>query len=154
MAAIVQSSCGVRTVRVLRGWGGNAMSGMWSVIAVFCGGGVGCLARWGLGALLNPIFPTVPLGTVAVNLIGGMLIGLASAFFSHHGGIPPEWRLMVITGFLGGLTTFSTFSLEVVTLIARKEYWWGLGAASLHLFGALFMTALGMLIVNAVFVRS
>ena len=110
--------------------------------------------RWGLGALLNPIFPTIPLGTVAVNLIGGMLIGLASAFFSHNAGMPPELRLMVITGFLGGLTTFSTFSLEVVTLIGQKEYWWGLGAASLHLFGSLFMTAVGMLIVNALFVRT
>lgn len=130
------------------------MSGWWSVIAVFCGGGVGCLARWGLGALLNPVFPTLPLGTVAVNLIGGMLIGLASAFFSHNTAMPPELRLMVITGFLGGLTTFSTFSLEVVTLIAQKQYWWGLGAASVHLFGSLFMTALGMLIVNALFVRA
>ena len=130
------------------------MSGMWSAVAVFCGGGIGCLTRWGLGALLNPIFPTIPLGTVAVNLIGGMLIGLASAFFSHNAGMPPELRLMVITGFLGGLTTFATFSLEVVTLIGQKEYWWGLGAASLHLFGSLFMTAVGMLIVNALFVRT
>ena len=130
------------------------MSGMWSAVAVFCGGGIGCLTRWGLGALLNPIFPTIPLGTVAVNLIGGMLIGLASACFSHNAGMPPELRLMVITGFLGGLTTFSTFSLEVVTLIGQKEYWWGLGAASLHLFGSLFMTAVGMLIVNALFVRT
>ena len=130
------------------------MSGMWSAVAVFCGGGIGCLTRWGLGALLNPIFPTIPLGTVAVNLIGGMLIGLASAFFSHNAGMPPELRLMVITGFLGGLTTYSTFSLEVVTLIGQKEYWWGLGAASLHLFGSLFMTAVGMLIVNALFVRT
>lgn len=130
------------------------MSGIWSAVAVFCGGGIGCLTRWGLGALLNPIFPTIPLGTVAVNLIGGMLIGLASAFFSHNAGMPPELRLMVITGFLGGLTTFSTFSLEVVTLIGQKEYWWGLGAASLHLFGSLFMTAVGMLIVNALFVRT
>jgi len=92
---------------------------MGSVIAVFCGGGVGCLTRWGLGALLNPIFPTVPLGTVAVNLIGGMLIGLASAFFSHNASVPPELRLLVITGFLGGLTTFSTFSLEAIYLWER-----------------------------------
>ncbi|MEZ5607356.1 MAG: fluoride efflux transporter CrcB [Burkholderiaceae bacterium] len=124
------------------------------VLAVFCGGGLGCLLRWGLGALLNPIFPTIPLGTVAVNLIGGMLIGLSSAFFSHSASVPPELRLLVITGFLGGLTTFSTFSLEVVTLLAQKQYGWGLGAASLHLFGALFMTALGMLIANALFVRA
>ena len=130
------------------------MSGMWSAVAVFCGGGIGCLTRWGLGALLNPIFPTLPLGTVAVNLIGGMLIGLASAFFSHSASVPPEVRLLIITGFLGGLTTFSTFSLEVVTLLAQRQYGWGLGAAGLHLVGSLLMTALGMLIVNALFARA
>lgn len=124
------------------------------VLAVFCGGGLGCLLRWGLGALLNPIFPTLPLGTLAANLIGGMLIGLASALFGHGAGVPPELRLLIITGFLGGLTTFSTFSLEVVTLLAQKQYAWGLGAASLHLLGALAMTALGMLIVNALLVRA
>ncbi|MBS0403933.1 MAG: fluoride efflux transporter CrcB [Proteobacteria bacterium] len=115
---------------------------------------MGCLLRWGLGALLNPIFPTLPLGTVAVNLIGGMLIGLASAFFSHSASVPPEVRLLIITGFLGGLTTFSTFSLEVVTLLAQRQYGWGLGAAGLHLVGSLLMTALGMLIVNALFARA
>lgn len=130
------------------------MTRLLSVIAVFGGGGIGCLLRWWLGILLNPLFPTVPMGTVAVNLIGGMLIGLASAFFTHSASLPPEYRLLVITGFIGGLTTFSTFSLEIVTLLGRKEYWWGIGAASLHLFGSLLMTALGILIVNALFVRN
>ncbi|CAM5792331.1 MAG: fluoride efflux transporter CrcB [Burkholderiales bacterium] len=130
------------------------MSRLLPVLAVFVGGGLGCLLRWGLGALLNPIFPTLPLGTVAVNLIGGMLIGLASAFFSHSASVPPEVRLLIITGFLGGLTTFSTFSLEVVTLLAQRQYGWGLGAAGLHLVGSLLMTALGMLIVNALFARA
>lgn len=130
------------------------MPGSLSVIAVFGGGGFGCLLRWWLGALLNPVFPTVALGTVTANLVGGMLIGLASAFFSHNASVPPEIRLMVITGFLGGLTTFSTFSLEVVTLIGQRQYLWGLGVAGLHLLGALFMTALGILIVNALVVRA
>ena len=130
------------------------MSRLLPVLAVFVGGGLGCLLRWGLGALLNPIFPTLPLGTVAVNLIGGMLIGLASAFFSHSASVPPEVRLLIITGFLGGLTTFSPFSLEVVTLLAQRQYGWGLGAAGLHLVGSLLMTALGMLIVNALFARA
>ena len=130
------------------------MPGYGSVIAVFAGGGLGCLLRWWLGALLNPVFPTVPLGTVTANLAGGMLIGLASAFFSHNASVPPEIRLMVITGFLGGLTTFSTFSLEVVTLIGQREYFWALGLASLHLLGALFMTALGIVIVDALFARA
>lgn len=130
------------------------MPGLAPVIAVFAGGGLGCLLRWWLGALLNPVFPTVPLGTVTANLAGGMLIGLASAFFAHNASVPPEVRLAVITGFLGGLTTFSTFSLEVVTLIGQREYLWALGLAGLHLLGALFMTALGILIVNALFMRA
>lgn len=125
-----------------------------SVIAIFGGGGLGCLLRWGLGAWLNPVFPTLPLGTVAANLSGGMLIGLASAFFSHNASVPPDLRLLVITGFLGGLTTFSTFSLEVVTLLGQRQYLWGLGLAGLHLLGTLFMTALGILIVNALVVRA
>lgn len=129
------------------------MSRLLPVLAVFVGGGLGCLLRWGLGALLNPLFPTIPMGTVAVNLLGGMLIGMASAFFNHSASLPPEWRLLIITGFLGGLTTFSTFSLEVVTLLVRREYGWGLGAAGLHLLGSLLMTALGMIVVNALWAR-
>jgi CrcB protein len=104
--------------------------------------------------MLNPVFPTIPLGTVAANLIGGLLVGVASAFFTHHAGLPPEWRLLVITGFLGGLTTFSTFSVEVVTLIGRQEYGWALGAAGVHLAGSLALTAIGILIANALFVRA
>lgn len=128
------------------------MSG-WPVVAVFCGAGVGALLRWWLGGWLNPAFPTIPMGTVAANLIGGFLIGLASAYFNRHGTVAPEWRLLIITGFLGGLTTFSTFSAEVVTLIARQEYAWALGAAGLHLGGSLALTALGIVVANALFVR-
>ena len=95
-----------------------------AVLAVFVGAGVGALLRWSLGGWLNPVFPTVPLGTLAANLGGGLLVGVASAFFSHHAGLAPEWRLLAITGFLGGLTTFSTFSAEVVTLLIRQEYAW------------------------------
>jgi CrcB protein len=129
------------------------MSGF-SMIAVFGGAGLGALLRWWLGGLLNPVFPTIPLGTVAANLIGGLLVGVVSAFFTHNAGLPPEWRLLIITGFLGGLTTFSTFSLEVVTLLGRQEYWWALGAASLHLTGSLMLTAIGILMANALFVRA
>jgi len=125
-----------------------------SMIAVFGGAGLGALLRWWLGGLLNPVFPTIPLGTVAANLIGGLLVGVASAFFTHNTGLPPEWRLLIITGFMGGLTTFSTFSLEVVTLLGRQEYWWALGAASLHLTGSLMLTAIGILLANALFVRA
>jgi len=124
------------------------------MVAVFCGAGLGALLRWWLGGWLNPVFPTVPLGTVAANLVGGLLIGVASTFFNHHGALPPEWRLLTITGFLGGLTTFSTFSVEVVGLISRQEYWWALGTASLHLFGSLALTLLGMLGARALFVQA
>lgn len=129
------------------------MSGI-SMMAVFGGAGFGALLRWWLGGLLNPVFPTIPLGTVAANLIGGLLVGVASAFFSHHTGVPPEWRLLVITGFMGGLTTFSTFSLEVVTLIGRQEYGWAFGAASVHLVGSLALTVAGILLANALLVRA
>ena len=129
------------------------MSGF-SILAVFGGAGAGALLRWWLGAVLNPLFPTVPLGTVAANLIGGLLVGVASAFFAHNASLPPEWRLLIITGFMGGLTTFSTFSVEVVTLLGRQEYGWALGAASVHLIGSLMLTAVGILIANAMFVRA
>lgn len=129
------------------------MSGF-SVFAVFGGAGCGALLRWWLGGWLNPVFPTIPLGTVAANLLGGLLVGVASAFFTHNSGLAPEWRLLVITGFMGGLTTFSTFSVEVVTLIARHEHWWALGAASVHLAGSLILTGVGILAANALFVRA
>ena len=128
------------------------MSGF-SILVVFGGAGSGALLRWWLGGWLNPVFPTIPLGTLAANLIGGLLVGVASAFFTHNTALPPEWRLLIITGFLGGLTTFSTFSAEVVTLIGRQEHWWALGAASVHLVGSLILTGIGILIANALFVR-
>jgi len=128
------------------------MSGL-SIVVVFAGAGFGALLRWWLGGLLNPVFPTIPLGTLSANLIGGLLVGLASAGFAHHDALPLEWRLLVITGFLGGLTTFSTFSLEVVTLIGRQQYGWALGAAGAHLAGSLVLTGVGILIANALFAR-
>jgi len=129
------------------------MSGL-PFLAVFAGAGLGALLRWWLGGWLNPVFPTIPMGTVAANLIGGFLVGVASAYFNHNSALAPEWRLLIITGFMGGLTTFSTFSVEVVTLIGRQEYWWALGAASLHLFGSLLLTALGIVLAGALFVRA
>ncbi|OOG60446.1 fluoride efflux transporter CrcB [Polaromonas sp. C04] len=125
------------------------MSGL-SFLAIFGGAGCGALLRWQLGAWLNPVFPTLPLGTVAANLIGGLLIGLANSFLTHYSELAPEWRLLIITGFLGGLTTFSTFSLEAVTLLSRQEYAWALGHMGIHLIGSLLFTAIGILIVSAV----
>ena len=100
--------------------------------------------RWGLGWWLNPILPQLPLGTLLSNLIGGYLIGLAVAFFMQHPGLSPEWRLLVITGFLGGLTTFSTFSAETVTLLLRGQYAWSAAIIATHLGGSLVMTILGI----------
>ncbi len=124
-----------------------------SAFAVFAGAGLGALLRWVLGSRLNPIFPTVPLGTLTANLLGGLLIGLAIAWLGRHPGVPPEIRLLIITGFLGGLTTFSTFSAEVVNLLSRGEILWGLGAIGAHLAGSLAMTALGMALVHLLLTR-
>ncbi len=113
-------------------------------LAVGVGAMLGAWLRWGLGLWLNPAYPTLPAGTLAANLIGGYFIGVAIAFFSQHPGLAPEWRLLLITGFLGALTTFSTFSAEVVTMITRGQYAWALATAALHLFGSLGATGLGL----------
>ena len=129
------------------------MSG-YAFLAVFGGAGVGAWLRWGLGQWLNPVFPTLPLGTVAANLLGGLLVGVASSYFSNHSTLAPEWRLLVITGFMGGLTTFSTFSVEVVALIGRQQYGWALATALVHLLGSLALTGVGIVLGNALLVRS
>lgn len=121
----------------------GAMS-MGGFAAVGAGAALGAWLRWGLGIALNPLFPTVPLGTLAANLIGGYLVGFAVALFHQHAGLSPEMKLFIITGFLGGLTTFSTFSAEVVALLERAQYGWALAAAGGHLAGSLAMTALGI----------
>ncbi len=124
----------------------------WSgFIAVGGGAAVGAWLRWGLGMVLNPLFPTLPLGTLAANLIGGLLMGFAMELLTRHAVLPPEMRLLVTTGFLGGLTTFSTFSAEVVTLVLRREWFWGSIAIGGHLLGSLVMTIAGIAAVRAVY---
>ena len=118
------------------------MSG--ALLAVGLGAAFGAWLRWGLGLWLNPLLPELPAGTLLANLLGGYLIGLAIAFFSQYPALPPEWRLLVVTGFLGGLTTFSTFSAETVTLLLRGQYAWGAGIIAAHLIGSLLMTVLGI----------
>ncbi|HJW73220.1 MAG TPA: fluoride efflux transporter CrcB [Geothrix sp.] len=121
-----------------------------AILAVGIGAAVGAWLRWGLGASLNGFFPTVPMGTLAANLVGGYLIGLAVGFFEHHPGLSPTLRLFMITGFLGGLTTFSTFSAEAVVLITRGESAWAVVHVGGHLFGSLLLTWAGMLTVKAI----
>lgn len=117
---------------------------LYAFIAVGLGAAIGAWIRWGLGLWLNSAVPELPLGTLTANLIGGFLIGYAVAFFMQHPGLSPEWRLLIITGFLGGLTTFSTFSIETVTLLARGQYLWGAAMISTHLGGSLIMTVFGL----------
>lgn len=115
-----------------------------ALAAVGFGAAFGAWLRWALGGWLNPILPPLPLGTLAANLAGGYIIGLAVAYFADHGSLPPEVRLFVITGFLGALTTFSTFSAEATTLLLRGQYAWFTAHLVVHLAGAIGMTVLGM----------
>jgi CrcB protein len=119
-----------------------------SVMAVCVGASLGALLRWWLGSQLNNIFPAIPPGTLAANLVGGYVVGIAIAFFATYSAIAPEWRLLIITGFCGGLTTFSTFSAEIVTLLQQGRSMWALGAAAVHLCGSVLMTIAGIGTVN------
>ena len=112
--------------------------------AVGVGAVLGAWLRWGLGAWLNPMLPDLPLGTLAANAVGGLLIGVAIQLFADHPGIPPEMRLFVITGFLGALTTFSTFSAEAVALLARAQWTWAAAHIGSHLFTSITLTIAGM----------
>lgn len=114
-----------------------------SWLAVGLGAAIGAWLRWGLGIMLNALHPQLPLGTILANLGGGYLIGIAVAFFSALPSIPPEWRLFVVTGFLGGLTTFSTFSSESMLLLQRGDYAWALGHSVLHLIGSVTLCIAG-----------
>jgi CrcB protein len=119
-----------------------------ATFAIAIGAVLGAWARWGLGLWLNPLLPTLPLGTLAANLAGGYLIGAAVEVFHINVELPPEMRLFFVTGFLGALTTFSTFSAEVVGLLRAAQYGWAALSASAHLFGSLLMTGLGILTIQ------
>jgi len=118
--------------------------GLTALLAIGVGASLGAWLRWGLSLWLNPVYPVIPLGTFSANMLGGYLIGLAIAFFAQHPGLPPEWRLMLVTGFLGALTTFSTFSAETFTLFSRGQIMMGLVAVGLHVTGSLAMTGIGI----------
>ncbi len=118
-------------------------------LAVGLGAALGAWMRWLLGLLLNPLFVALPLGTLAANLLGGYLIGAAVGIFHLNTHFPLAWKLFAITGFLGGLTTFSTFSAEVVERLLAGQLAWAIGLAVLHLAGSLTATWLGLLTVGA-----
>lgn len=114
-----------------------------SLSAISLGASLGAILRWLLGLGLNTLFPAIPLGTLIANLAGGYLVGLAMAWFAYNPELPAAWRLLVMTGFLGGLTTFSTFSAEVVGLLQQGRTLMAAAAISLHVAGSLLMTLLG-----------
>ncbi|MGE9761512.1 MULTISPECIES: fluoride efflux transporter CrcB [Pseudomonadaceae] len=127
---------------------------MWKpILAVSLGAALGALLRWVLGLKLNSLLPSMPPGTVVANLVGGYIIGAAIAFFANSPGLAPEWRLLIITGFCGGLTTFSTFSAEVVVLLQQGRLAWAMGTVATHLAGSLLMTLAGLWSVHALMGR-
>jgi CrcB protein len=123
-----------------------------SLVAIALGASAGAILRWWLGNALNALFPTLPLGTLAANLLGGYIIGMAIGYFSAHPGLSPHLRLLIITGFCGGLTTFSTFSGELASLLQQARYGWMAASIALHVGGSLLMTLLGM--ASVLFLRS
>jgi CrcB protein len=139
---------GVMMVSCPRRVGGETRMNTTGFVAVGVGAVLGAWARWGLGAALNAILPSLPLGTLAANLAGGFMIGIAVEFFLNHSLIAPEWRLFIITGFLGSLTTFSTFSAEALELLQTQQYGWAGLLIGSHLLGSLLLTLLGMLTVR------
>jgi CrcB protein len=115
-----------------------------SLLSVFIGAGLGACLRSGLNVWLTPLMPSMPLGTLAANLIGGYLVGVALAVFALRPELPPEARLFVVTGFLGGLTTFSAFSAEVVDALLRGDVGWAAAGLVAHVGGSLALTVLGL----------
>lgn len=116
-----------------------------SLLVIAIGASLGAWLRWFLGMKLNALFPAIPPGTLVANMVGGYIIGLAMAFLAVSPSLSPEWRLLIITGFCGGLTTFSTFSVETVALIQEGRMLWAIGSISLHVVGSLAMTTAGLL---------
>lgn len=120
------------------------MSGAYAVLAISLGSIIGALLRYGLSLAMNALVPPIPMGTLASNLIAAYIVGFAIAYFGMAPGLSPVWRLFVITGLAGGLSTFSTFSAELLTLLRDGRLGWSAGMLALHVGGSLTMTALGM----------
>lgn len=127
---------------------GNVALGQLSAIMI--GGAVGCVIRWFFGVKLNSFFPSLPPGTLLVNLLGALIIGAAVAYFMHHHQLEPAWKLLIVTGLCGGLTTFSTFSAEVFTLLQEGNYLWAFISVLVHVVGSLMMTAAGFYLITLI----
>ncbi|GFM09052.1 MULTISPECIES: fluoride efflux transporter CrcB [Enterobacter] len=121
---------------------------MGQLSAIMIGGAVGCVIRWFFGIKLNSLFPSLPPGTLVVNLLGAFIIGAAMAYFMRHPQLDPAWKLLIVTGLCGGLTTFSTFSVEVFTLLQTGNYLWALTSVLVHVTGSLLMTAAGFYLIT------
>lgn len=119
-----------------------------SLLAVMIGGAVGCSLRWLISLRFNALFPNLPPGTLLVNLVGGFIIGAALAWFVKNPHIDVAWKLMIVTGLCGGLTTFSTFSAEIVALLQTGKYLWAMSSVLIHVLGSLLMTFAGFALVN------
>ncbi|OMQ25526.1 fluoride efflux transporter CrcB [Serratia oryzae] len=119
-----------------------------SLLAVFIGGGLGSVLRWMVSMKMNPLHQHIPLGTLSVNLVGGFIIGLALALFTRMTHLDATWKLLITTGFCGGLTTFSTFSVEVVYLLQDGRLVWAIVNMLLNLAGSLAMTLLAFMLVS------
>ena len=126
---------------------------MHAILAICLGASLGAIARWQLGLWLSPSSALIPWGTLAANLIGGYRVGVCVGVFQQWPDLDPLWRMTLVTGFLGALTTFSSFSVEVVTLLQQSRYALALGTASLHLFGSLALTLLGLKSVSMIWMR-
>lgn len=120
------------------------MNGAYAVLAISVGSTIGALLRYGLSVALNALLPPIPMGTLASNLVAAYIVGCAIAYFGAVPGLSPVWRLFVITGLVGGLSTFSTFSAELLTLLRDGRLGWSASMLALHVGGSLAMTVLGM----------
>lgn len=119
-----------------------------SVLAVIIGGSVGCLIRWLIALRFNALLPYLSAGTLIVNLVGGFIIGMATAYFMKCPQLDPAWRLLIVTGLCGGMTTFSTFSAEIMLLMQSGNYLWALFSMMSHVLGSLLMVFAGFSLVN------
>jgi CrcB protein len=117
-------------------------------IALFCGSLIGATLRWLAQIVLNPVLPTLPLGTLLVNVVGGFAIGIGLAMFQNNPGLPQYWRVFVVPGLLGGLTTFSSFTGESMALLQEGRPGWAFAHAAAHVFGALLACFAGYALVQ------